>query len=236
MVITAVAPTGETQASRGDASAVLEWNATAGAAARAACLSPSNDPLHEARMYAITHIAVHDALNTIDRRYRAVRVHGRAPRRTSVPAAVAAAAHDALVATLADLPTELFPPSLAVPGRHRPRRRRLRGRLGGDPGRHGQDERDRRRPGRRGRDRRARAGDHANDPPLVDTDAAWRPTGEYQFTPGTPFAFAPKWGSVTPFMLRDSTQFASGPPYPLTSRRYAAGLQRGQAVGWWRRR
>ena len=31
--------------------AAIDWNATAGAAARAACLAPTNDPLHEARMY-----------------------------------------------------------------------------------------------------------------------------------------------------------------------------------------
>ena len=113
----------------------------------AACLSPSNDPLHEARMYAITHIAVHDALNAIHHRYQPYAFSGGAPRHTSVQAAVAAAAHDALVATLADLPTELFPAeSGCATGRHRPRRRRLRGRPGGDPGRNGEDERDRRRP------------------------------------------------------------------------------------------
>jgi len=48
---------------------VVDWNATAGQAACAGCLSPANDPLHEARMYAIAHIAIHDALNAIDRRY-----------------------------------------------------------------------------------------------------------------------------------------------------------------------
>ena len=48
---------------------VIEWNAVAGQAARDACLSPGTDPLHEARMYAIAHIAIHDALNAIDRRY-----------------------------------------------------------------------------------------------------------------------------------------------------------------------
>ena len=79
-----------------------------------------------------------------------------------------------------------------------------------------------------------RAGDHANDAPLVDTSPRGGPPGEYEFTPGTPFAFAPKWGSVTPFTLRDSTQFASGPPYPLTSNG-TRGLRRGQAAGWRRR-
>ena len=77
----------------------------------------------------------------------------------------------------------------------------------------------------------ARAADHANDAPLVDTSPRGGPPGEYEFTPGTPFAFAPKWGAVTPFMLRDSTQFASGPPYPLTSRRYAADFDEVKRLG-----
>src|SRR3954470_6678167 len=88
--------------------AVIDWNATAGQAARAGCLSPANDPLHEARMYAIAHIAIHDALNAIDRRYVPYAYAGHAPAGTSVVAAVAAAAHSALDAVLSDLPPELF--------------------------------------------------------------------------------------------------------------------------------
>lgn len=50
------------------ADAVSQWNANAGKAALAACISPSDDPLHESRMYAMMHVAIHDALNAIDRR------------------------------------------------------------------------------------------------------------------------------------------------------------------------
>jgi hypothetical protein len=50
--------------------AVSAWNANAGKAALAACISPSDDPLHESRLYAMAHIAIHDALNAIDRRSR----------------------------------------------------------------------------------------------------------------------------------------------------------------------
>src|SRR5687768_13545895 len=45
---------------------VTAWNANAGEAAIAACISPDEDPLHESRMYAMTHVAIHDALNAID--------------------------------------------------------------------------------------------------------------------------------------------------------------------------
>ena len=43
--------------------AVIRWNANAGAAATKACIAPLDDPFHESRMYAMMHIAIHDALN-----------------------------------------------------------------------------------------------------------------------------------------------------------------------------
>jgi hypothetical protein len=46
--------------------AVLVWNANAGKAAIAACLAPSGDPLHESRLYALTHIAIHDSAHTVE--------------------------------------------------------------------------------------------------------------------------------------------------------------------------
>jgi hypothetical protein len=45
--------------------------------------------------------------------------------------------------------------------------------------------------------------------------------GQYRFTPGQTFAFAPGWGDVTPFALSSGLQFTPGPPDPVTSRRYA---------------
>ena len=227
-----VAPTGSALSGPSEASAVLEWNATAGDAARAACLSPANDPLHEARMYAITHIAVHDALNSIDRRYEPYAYRDAAPVGTSVSAAVATAAHDAMVAALNDLPTELFPPETgcAQAGIDLVKERyaaALAGIPDGAAKTNGISV---------GQAAAAaivsvRAADHANDAPLVDTAPRGGAPGEYQFTPGTPFAFAPKWGAVTPFVLRDSSQFASGPPHPLTSRRYATDFEEVKRLG-----
>jgi hypothetical protein len=51
------------------ADAVTDWNANAGKAAIAACISPAADALHESRLYAMMHIAIHDAVNAIDRRF-----------------------------------------------------------------------------------------------------------------------------------------------------------------------
>jgi hypothetical protein len=50
--------------------AVIAWNAHAGEAAMKACIAPLDDPFHESRMYAMMHIAIHDALNAIDRRFQ----------------------------------------------------------------------------------------------------------------------------------------------------------------------
>src|SRR5687767_12147181 len=86
------------------ADAVTGWNATAGKAAIAACISPADDPLHESRLYAMMHIAIHDALNAIDRRYRPYVFQGPAEPWASRDAAGAAAARDVLVAVINQIP------------------------------------------------------------------------------------------------------------------------------------
>ena len=52
------APAGAHHPARSDAVAV--WNANAGRAAVAACISPAPNPLHESRLYAMTHVAIHE--------------------------------------------------------------------------------------------------------------------------------------------------------------------------------
>jgi hypothetical protein len=55
-------PAGATQVG---SDAVLMWNAAASAAAMKACISPIDNPFHESRIYAVMHVAIHDALNAI---------------------------------------------------------------------------------------------------------------------------------------------------------------------------
>ena len=55
--------------------------------------------------------------------------------------------------------------------------------------------------------------------------------GEYRFTPGFPFAGAPGWGNVTPFVLKDSAQFRPGPPYDVTSKKYTADFNEIKSLG-----
>src|SRR5690242_12368189 len=87
--------------------AVIVWNANAGVAATRACIAPLDDPFHESRMYAMMHIAIHDALNAIDRKFQPYTFDKKAEAGTSPDAAVAAAAHDVLDKTIAALPSEL---------------------------------------------------------------------------------------------------------------------------------
>ena len=86
------------------ADAVITWNANAGQAAIAACIAPTGNPLHESRMYAMMHVAIHDALNAIDRRSQPYAFRGGTNRPVSPNAAVATAARDVLVPLLSELP------------------------------------------------------------------------------------------------------------------------------------
>lgn len=83
--------------------AVLTWNNNAAQAALGACFAPTDNPLLESRMYAMMHVAIHDALNAIHRRSRPylldTHVAGASPN-----AAVATAARDVLVPALRQLP------------------------------------------------------------------------------------------------------------------------------------
>ena len=100
--------------SRGvSADVVTEWNAVAANAALAACIAPTDNPLHESRMYAMTHLAIHDALNAIDRRSRPYAFRGQAAAGTAIEAAVAAAAHRVMVTLISQIP---FPPACLVAG------------------------------------------------------------------------------------------------------------------------
>ena len=85
-----------------DANAVVRWNDHAAAAARASGIAPFDNPLHESRLYALVHVAIHDALNAVSRRSQPYVFAGR-DRGASPEAAVAAAARTALVGGLADV-------------------------------------------------------------------------------------------------------------------------------------
>jgi hypothetical protein len=215
------------QGSPGDA--VLDWNANAGKAAIAACIAPTDNPLHESRMYAMMHVAIHDALNAIDRRSDPYVFHGRTRRPASPDAAVATAARDVLVPLLSELPAPF--PQECIDAGVTSVEADYAAALGAIP-----DNAAKTRGMRKGAMAAAailalRASD-GSDTPLVDSAyPQGTDPGEYRFTPGTPFAFAPGWADVTPFVLRDASQFRAPPPYDVTSRRYTRDFRQVKRLG-----
>jgi len=71
---------------------VIHWNAVASK------LMVDPGPIIDTRAFAILHLAIHDAVNSIERRFEAYTLNERAPAGSSMDAAVATAAHDILVA------------------------------------------------------------------------------------------------------------------------------------------
>jgi len=232
LLVTSIAATGlgpAAAAAGARSDAVSAWNANAGDAATAACLAPANNPLHESRLYAAMHLAVHDAVNAIDRRSRP---YAFATRRSlpgaSLDAAVAAAARDVLVPLLQQLPAPFSDcAGSAVAGVETDYAAALAAITDGPAKDQGVQL---------GRAAAAtilalRTGDGA-DAPLFDTAyPQGTAPGEYRFTPGFSFAFAPGWADVTPFVLRDSSQFRADPPYEVTSARYAADFAEVKRLG-----
>jgi hypothetical protein len=207
--------------------AVLRWNENAGRAAAAACLTPEGNALAEARMYAMVQIAVHDAVNAIRRQSRPYAYDAQAPGGTSSSAAVAAAARDVLVAVIGQLQES----SACIQSGLATVEADYAAAL---------DEIPDNQPKARGiavGQAAARAilslrANDGSDTPLVVTD--YPPgmlPGEYKFTPGTPFAFAPGWGLVTPFVLSDSSQFRAAPPFPVDSSDYAEDFNEVKSLG-----
>lgn len=216
------------------ADAILRWNETAVRAATAAGLENSFgcvDPLHESRMYAMTHVAVHDALNAIERRFEPYAFHGRASGRTSAVAAAAAAARSVLVALLPQLPADPLlglTPAAGVDVVEEAYAAELAAIPEGPA-----------------KQRGVAVGEaaaaailalrSADGSDATFLDFGYVPGGEpgdFQFIPGYPlFAAAPGWGNVTPFVLRSSSQFRPRRPYDVRSKKYAADFNEVKSLG-----
>ena len=197
---------------------VTVWNANAGDAALAACIAPTDNPLHESRLYAMTHIAIHDALNAIDRRSRPYAFDSAAQPGTSPDAAVASAARNVLVTLLGQLP---FPfPQACIDAGVASVETDYATALAAIPNSPAKTQ-----GVELGRAAAAavlelRADDGSDTPLLVFDYPQGTAPGEWRFTPGFPLAFAPGWADVTPFVLQDSSQFRAPRPYALTSQKY----------------
>jgi hypothetical protein len=211
--------------------AVVRWNANAGAAATKACIAPLNDPFHESRAYAMMHLAIHDALNAIDRRYQPYAYNQKAAPETSPDAAVAAAAHDVLVRVIKQLPQDMFPGTCIDDGLASAEAAYTAA-LADIP-----DGTAKTQGIVLGRAAAAatlakRANDHADGGPFLNKNCPPSgPPGTYQCTPDRPFVAFELWANVTPFVLQDSAQFRPGPPYAVTDAKFKADLDEVKSVG-----
>jgi PAP2 superfamily len=180
---------------------VTKWNLVATNAAFAA----GQGPPVQTRTYAIVHIAIHDALNAIERHYSPYALEMRAVPGASTTAAIAAAARDTLIALVPSQRESIdkaYSEALAeVPDGNA----RASGVAIGQAAAASILSR--------------RSADGMN------TTAAWSPgflPGQYRQTPpANAPPIVPQWGTVTPFALRSASQYRTDPPPDLISERYA---------------
>lgn len=215
--------------SAASADAVTLWNENAAKAATAACLHISGNGLVEARMYAMVHAAVHDAVNAIDRRSRPYAFRASVSGPASVDAAVATAARDTLVSVIPTLPESPDCVANGVASTDA----MYAAALASIP-----DGPDKTAGVTLGQAAAAaivalRADDGSNQNMFVTTYDQGTEPGEWRFTPDFPaqLAFGPEWGAVTPFVLKHGSQFRPRPPFDLRSRRYAADYNEIKLLG-----
>jgi hypothetical protein len=212
---------------------VITWNANAGVAATKACIAPLDDPFHEARMYAMMQIAIHDALNAIDRRYQPYAFDKKAGSDTSPDAAASAAAHDVLEKTIRELPIELVKKDCIDAGLASVEAA-YNTAIADIP-----DGPAKTKGIALGQESAAaiitkRANDHASGGPFLNKDCPPpAEAGKYQCTPGLPAYFIAfqKWEEVTPFVLADKTQFRPGPPFAVTDANAKADIDEVKTLG-----
>jgi hypothetical protein len=199
---------------------VTKWNEIAGKAAVDSSLSPLGpfgNPFFESRIYAMTHAAIHDALNAIDRRYRPYAPRERATPGASPEAAVATAAHAVLLDQFNRLIDFGYPSQQAsldsayavslalIPDGAA----KTAGIAIGETA--------------AAAILALRVADGWDTVTLLDFNyPQGTAPGEYRFTDSFTFAFAPQWGTLAPFVLHNAAQFRPGHPYAVSGKRYAA--------------
>ena len=210
--------------------AVIGANASAGVAATKACIAPLDNPFHEARAYAMMHLAIHDALNAIDRKYQPYAYDKKADPGTSPDAAVAAAAHDVLVPVIKQLPAELLKAGCIDAG-VAAAEAAYTAALAGIPDSPAKTQGIALGQAAAAATLAKRAADNGTKGPFLNKDCPKPETGKYQCTPGFPFVAFEAWANVTPFVLQDNTQFRPGPPYAVTDAKFKTDLDEVKKLG-----
>jgi hypothetical protein len=199
---------------------VLDWNAVALQAVandHTPSIVPAADqggPTRTARALAIVQGAVYDTVNSIDGSCVPYLVSLHAPKGTSMNAAIAQAAHDALVG--------MYPHQQAMFDAA------LRDSLDHVPD--GPSESQGVALGAHvARDiLRARRDDGAG---AMMTFSSSNVPGAYQTYPGEPAALTPNWGDVLPFTMGSVADFIAPPPPALDSREYALAYKEVKHLG-----
>jgi len=196
------------------ADVVTHWNAVATTAAAA----PFVGGVPQGRIFAMTHAAIHDALNAIDRRYQPYAFDAQADPNASPDAAVAAAAHDVLVHEVPAIQQPFLDGAYSDT-------------LSGIPDGAAKDA--------------GIAVGKAAAAVIIARRSADGSQAPMPYTPGsgpgvwipTPPDFLPAsvpgWGKVTPFALRSGAQFRLKPPeyFDLTSEAYTADYEEVKSIG-----
>jgi hypothetical protein len=203
---------------------VLNWNAVAMQAAvnDHALGAPGLQfgPTRTSRALAIVQAAVFDAVNSIEPTYTPYLIQVPAPPNASIDAAVAAAAHETLVA-LYPYQRAYFDQQFALSLQGIPLIPLLEGVVVGSV-----------------------VGDYildarANDGSQIDAPGQQPPyiygqlPGQWRADPTHPDAtpLTPDWGSVTPFVVQSATQFGAPPPPAIDSQAYADAYLEVRSVG-----
>ena len=189
------------------ADVITDWDEKAVAAGYTAKQGP---PPHS-RVVAIVHLAMFEAVNSIDGRYRPYRARLPAEPGASREAAAAAAAHYVLTRVYPDQARDMdkaLQSSLAAVADETARTRGVQ--LGERAGAAMLAERSK---------------DGAGGP---DTYRPFTVPGKYV---PTVLPAASRWGSVRPFALKTGDQFRPGAPYALTSREWASDYNEVKRMG-----
>jgi VCPO second helical-bundle domain len=193
---------------------VTYWNEVATTAASA----PVVVGVTQTRIFAMAHVAIHDALNAIDRRYQPLALDVRADPNASPEAAVAAAAYAVLVHEVPAIQQPLLDAAYADA---------LSGIADGAA-----------------KDAGIAIG-QASAAAIIALRSSDGSQGPMPYTPGsgpgvwipTPPGFLPAgfpgYGNVTPFALRSGAQFRLKPPeyFDLTSEAYTADYEEVKSIG-----
>ncbi len=178
-------------------------------------------PARASRAIAIVHIAMFDAVNAIEPRYKAYALRVRAAEDTSRIAAVAQAAHDTLSALFPSQKPHFDEALAADLQRIRDGRAETRGIALG------------KRAAAAILARRNNDGSNHSEPRLgIDFFTSDAP-GKWRQDPVSrvPIALGARWKEVAPFVMRSAEQFRIPPPPALDSAAYATAFNETKAVG-----